>query len=485
MIKFCIFLLLALLCSCGYQVNSTIEVNHEPELWPDYRDVTVPKNIAPLNFSTIAFDSLDAIEAHVSTPSGEVYDLYGDQYIDFPLDMWHNILAQSAGGRIEVTVSEVKNGAKYTYKPFYINVAESEVDPYLCYRLITPGYELYSRMGLYCRNLTNFYQKTVVDNRLINANCVNCHSFCKGDPAYASFHVRGDLNSTIIRNGGDFNVCRAVTDKYRLNCVYPYWHPSGKYIAYSQNNTVQAFHCSNANRVEVYDMESRVVVYDIASNKLLTCPYLNSENTFTTEPSFSPDGKTLYYTTSKAVDMEKFTKDTHYDICKIEFDEASGKFGDRVDTIIKVSSDSMTTAFPRPSYNGKYLLYTKFDYGQFGIWHKEADLWMLDLASGDTYPLDQANSNDVESYHSWSQNSEWIVFESRRDDGLYTRAYIAHINANGRADKAFMIPQRSPEHNRNLMYSYNVPEFATEEFEIDKAILESRLKSGEKLQFQY
>ena len=141
--------------------------------------------------------------------------------------------------------------------------------------------------------------------------------------------------------------------------------------------------------------------------------------------------------------------------------------------------------WPRPSYDGKYLLYTKFSYGQFAIWHTEADLWMLNLENGETYPLTKANSPDVESYHSWSQNSRWIVFESRRDDGFFTRAYIAYIDKNGVASKAFLLPQESPEDNRKLMYSFNVPELATSEFKLDKGILEGKLKSGERLQFEY
>lgn len=457
----------------------------EPLLWPDYNGVTIPKNIAPLNFSTARCDSLQGIEAYVKVPNGKEYYFEGDSYIDIPCERWKEILHESTGGKMEITVSEIVGSKKFVYRPFEIYVADSEVDPYLYYRLIAPGYEMYSRMGLYCRNLTTFEQTTVLDNRLIGGNCVNCHSFCAGNTDVAQFHVRGKYGATVLKMGDDFKVCNAVTDKYALNCVYPYWHPSGRYIAYSQNSTVQSFHCGSANRVEVYDTESRVVVYDINNNKLLTSPELNDAKTFTTEPSFSPDGRYLYFVSADTVDMTAHVKDVHYDICRIEFDEATGAFGSKVDTLVNVSKDSFSTAFPRPSYDGKWLLFTVFRYGQFAIWHREADLWMLNLATSETFPLEGANSEDADSYHSWSQNSQWIAFESRRDDGLYTRAYIAHINPNGHADKAFMIPQKSPEHNRKLMYSYNVPEFATKEFKVDKGTLESRLKSGERLSFGY
>ncbi len=478
-------MLLFIQFSCGTKPTDTVSVDCEPILWPDYNGVTIPKNIAPLNFSTARYDSLQGIEASIKTTEGKVYDFDGDNYIDIPISTWREIVQKSAGNKMEVTVSEIFGGRRYTYRPFNIYVADSEVDPYLCYRLIAPGYELYSRMGLYCRNLTTFEQTTVVDNRLINGNCVNCHSFCKGDPDLAQFHIRGNNGGTVLLSGGDINACNAKTDKLKLNCVYPYWHPSGNYIAYSQNNTVQSFHCGSANRVEVYDTESRVVVYDIKNNKLLTCPELNSVRTFTTEPSFSPDGKTLYYASADTVDMAVRTREVRYDICKIGFDEATGRFDGKVDTIVQLSKFSHSGAFPRPSYNGKWLLYTNFDYGQFAIWHKEADLWMLVLETGETFPLEHANGPDADSYHSWSQNSEWIAFESRRDDGFYTRAYIAHINPNGRADKAFMIPQKSPADNLKLMYSYNVPEFAIKEFKVDKGVLEGKVKAEERTQFGY
>ena len=71
-----------------------------------------------------------------------------------------------------------------------------------------------------------------------------------------------------------------------------------------------------------------------------------------------------------------------------------------------------------------------------------------------------ANSDDTESFHNWSANSRWLVFSSRRDDGLYTRPYFCHVDTDGRVSKAFMLPQRHPrQFYRDRFFSFNVPEF--------------------------
>ena len=77
------------------------------------------------------------------------------------------------------------------------------------------------------------------------------------------------------------------------------------------------------------------------------------------------------------------------------------------------------------------------------------------------YPLTLANSEESESYHSWSSNSHWIVYGSRRMDGLYTRPFIAYINDKGEAEKAFVVPQKDVDFYEYNMKSYNVPEFIT------------------------
>ena len=139
------------------------------------------------------------------------------------------------------------------------------------------------------------------------------------------------------------------------------------------------------------------------------------------------------------------------------FDEQTRTFGEPV-LEYDCAALGKSASVPRVSPDGRYLLFTLGDFGQFHIWHKSSDLYVKDLQTGEVYPLTNANSNDVDSYHTWSSNGRWIVFSSRRDDGSYTRPYIAYFDKDGHDHKAFLLPQEDPEQNLLLLKSYNVPE---------------------------
>ena len=127
-------------------------------------------------------------------------------------------------------------------------------------------------------------------------------------------------------------------------------------------------------------------------------------------------------------------------------------------------------------------MFTLANHATFPIWHQEADLWMMDLKNGQKYSLDVLNSNSVESYHSWSSNSRWVVFSSRRMDGLYTRPYIAYVHDDGRVGKPFVVPQAKGDFYSKCMNSYNIPELLKGKVEIGNHELVRRALSEEKLQ---
>ena len=137
----------------------------------------------------------------------------------------------------------------------------------------------------------------------------------------------------------------------------------------------------------------------------------------------------------------------------------------------------MSVSFPRISPDGKYLVFTLHQYGNFSIWQKDADLYMLNLADNTIQPMDEINTDQSESYHSWSDNNRWMVFSSRRIDGLYTRPFFTYIDENGKAHKPFMLPQKNPQQfYDNLLYSYDLPEFIKDKVTFDRHAIAKHMR---------
>ncbi|MDR2810147.1 MAG: hypothetical protein LBB84_06275, partial [Tannerellaceae bacterium] len=442
-----------------------------------------PATIAPLNFKVEdAYTQIDAVIE--GTHSGRLH-IRHSKAIYIPERKWKQLLADNAGADLNVTVSVRQNRRWIQYSPFAIHVSLYPIDYGLVYRLIAPGYEVYGKMGIYQRNLSDFTQTALMENTLMPGNCMNCHSFCAGNPEQMNFHIRGTYGATVLTHSGRPELYSTKTGQTIANCVYPYWHPSGRYIAYSTNETRQVFHEHKDKRVEVVDARSDVVVYHTETNELLSCPLLSSENAFETFPAFSPDGRTLYFCSALARPIPGEYNQVRYNLCSIAFHPESGTFGQQVDTLVYADCLNKSVSFPRPSYDGKYLMYTLSDYGNFSIWHKEANLWLMDLTTNQTRELNEVNSNDTESYHSWSTNSRWFVFGSRRIDGLYTRPYIASIDEAGHVSKPFLLPQKNPDDYESSLYSFNIPEFVKGQVRLNAREVEKKALSGKRIQMEY
>lgn len=463
------FVLAAVGCTSG-EPRDVVEADVLPAIYPDYVGVTVPVDMAPLDFAMLS-DSVTALDVEVTGGRGGslharaargLLQGSGGDYADFDVDEWHRLLAANRGDSLLVTVTACEDGRWTRYRSFPVYVSTDSLGEWgVTYRRIAPGYEMYGPMGLYQRCLSDFSETELIANNRLNGQCVNCHTPNAANPDQYVFHVRGENGATVVSSRQELDVLQSRNDSLGGAMVYPYWHPGGRYIAFSTNKTSQMFHTANsAKRIEVYDSSSDVFVYDTQTRTILKDTLLMKKYWAENTPAFSPDGRWLYFTSARRqvyptdYDLER------YSLCRVSFDAATGRLGAQVDTLVSAYATGKSVTWPRPSYDGRYLMYTLADYGYFSVWHPEADLWLLDLADGTTRPLDPVNSARAESLHAWSRNSRWFLFTSRRDDGLYTRLYFASLDTAGRATKPFMLPQPDPKaYYRRSLFSYNTPDF--------------------------
>lgn len=459
-----------LLASCSSQEPVPERMLKQcPSIFPDYAGVTIPSNIAPLRFSLE--EKPEEAVAVISGRMGKVVVEAEEGSFLIPEKKWHNLLYASAGDSLQVKVYVRREGQWCMYDPFSWYVSPDGLDPYLVYRLIEPGYVLWNRMGIYQRDLTSFKQEAILTNDKTQYNCMNCHSFNSCEPERMVFHMRAQLAGTYLNGPDGVKRLEARINGKIQSLVYPSWHPSGRFVAFSMNQTMQAFHLNDRNRIEVYDLASDVMVYDLERDVVLTDSLLMKQTAFETFPAFSPDGKKLYFCSAEAKTLPYEFDQVKYSLCSIDFDAESRSFGTQVDTLYNGRLKNKSVSFPRVSPDGRFLVFTLSSYGNFSIWHKDADLMMVDLKTGQVSELEGVNSNDVESYHSWSSNGHWLVFSSRRVDGLYTHPYLVHVDGEGHWSKPFVVPQSDPQFYRNFMYSFNIPELVKGEVKLDKRAL--------------
>ena len=451
------------------------EADAEACIYPDYKDIVVPPNIAPLNF--IVRDS--AATAYVAQLQGGGQELLAGASDNGVIQMdsveWRALLNASKGGDVEVNVYAQHPDGWVHFKAHKFSVAEEPIDSYLTYRLIEPGYELYRQLGIYQRNITTFEQVPVYENNREYADgenhCINCHNYRMGSTESMLFHVRANHGGTIIVQDGKAHKIQLKDSTIITSGVYPSWHPTENLVAFSTNKTGQAFHLYYPEKIEVMDERSDLLLYDVTNNEV--SHIIRTADDLETFPCWSPDGRTLYYCSARrnhllepslpdsTITQQLLLKfdSIRYNMMSIPFDPKTRSFGQpRME--VNAASENKSISVPRVSPDGRYILYTKGDYGQFHIWHTSSDLWVKDLQTDSCYALTEANSPDVDSFHSWSSNSRWFVFSSRRMDANYTRLFIAYFDKQGKAHKPFVIPQEDPEWNILLLKSFNVPELS-------------------------
>ena len=460
------------------------EINIHPEIFPDYIGVTIPSNIAPLRFELK--DTVDNALAVISRGQKKICIPSSERAFLIPMKDWKDLLKGAEGDSLKVKVYTSDMGKWKLYKPFSWYVAPEPIDPYLAYRLIEPGYELWNQMGIYQRDLTSFEEEPIITNKRTENNCMNCHTFNQQSPDTLLFHQRAKNGGTYIATAHMAEKLDAKLGKDFSGIVYPYWHPSGKCVVFSSNVIRQGFARSHRNRVEVFDHKSDLVFYDVVRHEIWSDSILMNPRSFETFPCFSPDGKRLYFCSAKAVDMPENYEEVRYNLCAVDFDLTAKKVGSKVDTLVSVNACGKSVSFPRISPDGKQLVFVLSDFGNFSIWHREAELYSLEMKTGKVRLLDEINSEETESYHSWSSNSKWMVFSSRRIDGLYTHPQLAYVRPDGTFSRPFVIPQKEPSFYHYFMKSFNIPELLKGKVEIDKqAVWKTTREDGIKLKWAH
>jgi hypothetical protein len=456
-----LYLALALCCGpdFGSLGHTAADAGRTPRITPDYSGIVLPPNIAPLNF--VVREPGTRFAAVISSKKGApIRCASACPAIAIPMKKWKRLLAQNAGGSLSFTLYTKDSTGCWTRFDTIKNViATDPIDPYITYRSLGVLYNYSSDLRIHERCLETFREKTLLSTKNFYWGCVNCHTPECNDPRRTVVHTRtSDFGSaTILATGGSFK-------KIDTKLGYTAWRPGGSHIAFSLSKVRQCFHSTGKNPIDDYDLSSEIFIYDVQKETILDIPTLYRDGLIQSWPAWSPDGRFLYFcggpvlwTDFNKVPPENFDKQK-CSLLRAAWNDDGNTIG-AVDTVLSSDSTGRSISQPRVSPDGRFVLFCMHAFGPYPVTQPSSDLYLMEISNRRYRRLD-CSSNESESWHGWSKNGRWIVFSSKRNGGIITRLYFAHVDSQGVAAKPFILPQKDGAFYDSYLRCFNVPELA-------------------------
>ena len=445
-----------MLSACGAKEFTTALDGSEGPLviYPDYKEVTVPANIAPLNFR---YAMKDIKGARTTFTLGDNSVTIKGPEVEWRLGAWKEFISGAEGQTVSVKAEAVVDGQKIS-DSWSIYVSEDDIDGWLTYRLIEPSYQMFNEVSIMERCIEDFNETVICDYRVTDNACMNCHFHGQQRGDYSLYYIRGPKGGTILNRNGELRKLTLKAGDMLSATVYGELHPSGRFGVFSTNIIIPSFHTMAGERMEVYDTASDLTVADFDNNVMINPPHVARADKFETFPCFSAEGDAVFYCVADTLTLPQDVKEVKYSLVKADFDAANGWIGERVDTVWSASANDASVCHPKASPDGRWLMFTVADYGTFPLFHPECTLYLADLQDGKVRAMDEIKGNKSDSYHGWSSNGRWFVFASKRGDGQYGKPYFCHLDEDGHTTKPFVLPQKDSRFYDYTVKSFNVPD---------------------------
>lgn len=423
---------------------------------PDYSDVVIPPNLAPLNFDIIGASADCAVK--ITSKEGKPIEIRSkNRHVTIPAEAWHQLLAANRGNELLFQIARPdSDGSSIRWQSITNTIASDDIDGWMVYRKLNWQLSKFGNgtIGIFQRNLQTFEETEVLRiNQRANhgSTCMNCHSFIKNKPDTMALNIRMENNPLLLAQNGE-----VVTIDKTAGLLAR--HPNGDLIAFSQNKFVMIHHTQGHN-TDVYDGAGDLFVYSLKSNRITTNPQISKPDQWETWPTWSPDGRYLYFCSTPKASEEEFQK-IRYSLMRIPYDEKTDTWGE-LETVLSSKTTALSITEPRISPDGRFLMFTMAPYGGFPVTLPQSDLYVLDLTTRQFQRLDAVNSNRTDSWHCWSSTGRWFVFSSKRRDGLLLRPYISYFDTEGHAHKPLLVPQMNMSFYDASQKIINLPELIT------------------------
>ena len=342
----------------------------------------------------------------------------------------------------------------------------------------------------------------VLDKLLV---CGNCHSFSadasvmgmdvdyasdKGSYAICDVEEEVSLSDENIITWSDYK----KEDKQKTFGLMSQVSPDGRYVV-STVKDLSVFLAIDDNLAYsqlFFPIQGILCIYDRETGQFTALPGADDPDYVQANASWSPDGKYLVFARSKKYEavenrvnelgltqldeMSQFLTRKEifkFDLYRIPFNDGKGG---QAEPLLGASENGRSNYFTKYSPDGRWIVFCQAE--GFMLLQPDSELFIIPSEGGEARRL-IANNDGMNSWHSWSPNSRWLVFSSKAN-GPYTQLFLTHIDESGRSTPPVVLSRfTSPDRAGNIPEFVNAAPDAIKIFHKKFIGDEHYLKSGD------